>query len=140
MARHTYLCPMRWADMDAYGHINNTVYLAYLEQARVDVFFTKARGLGVESLNDGIVVAEHQIRYRRPISYGPLPLRIELWVSSIRAAAYTADYEIWDESGEAPQLATTARSVLAPFDMNAGRLRRLTAPEKAFLEDYRDHR
>lgn len=140
MPRHTYLCPMRWADMDAYGHINNTVYLAYLEQARVDVFFTKARDVGVEGLNDGIVVAEHQIRYRRPISFGPLPLRIELWVSHIRAAAYTAEYEIWDESEPTPQLATTARSVLAPFDMIAGRLRRLTVAEKAFLEECRDDR
>lgn len=140
MARHTYLCPMRWADMDAYGHINNTVYLAYLEQARVDVFFTKARGLGIEGLNEGIVVAEHQIRYRRPISFGPLPLRVVLWVSNIRAAAYTAEYEIWDESDGTAQLATTARSVLAPFDMTAGRLRRLTAPEKAFLEECLDDR
>ncbi len=138
MARHSYLCPMRWADMDALGHINNTVYLAYLEQARIDVFFTKASGQGVGGLATGIVVAEHHITYRRPIAYGPLPLRIELWVSNLRAAAYTAEYEIWDESSGTPQLATTARSVLAPFDMAAGRLRRLTAAEKAFLEECRD--
>lgn len=138
MARHSYLCPMRWADMDAYGHINNTVYLAYLEQARIDVFFTKASGRGVAGLATGIVVAEHQIRYKRPISFAPEPLRIELWVSQIKAASYTAEYEIWDESTGTPMLATTARSLLAPFDMVAGRLRRLTAQEKAFLEDCRD--
>ncbi len=140
MARHSYLCPMRWADMDAYGHINNTVYLAYLEQARIDVFFTKARGRGVEGLATGIVVAEHQIRYKRPICYGPQPLRIELWVSQIKSASYTADYEIWDEATGTPLLATTARSLLAPFDMTAGRLRRFTAPERSFLEDCRDDR
>lgn len=138
MARHNYLCPMRWADMDAYGHINNTVYLAYLEQARIDVFFTRAHGQGVGGLATGIVVAEHQISYRRPITYGPLPLRIELWVSHLRAAAYTAEYEIWDESSGTPVLATTARSVLAPFDMAAGRLRRLTPAERAFLEECLD--
>ncbi|MBA2555092.1 MAG: thioesterase family protein [Geodermatophilaceae bacterium] len=138
MARHSYLCPMRWADMDAYGHINNTVYLAYLEQARIDVFFTKASGQGVAGLATGIVVAEHQIRYKRPISFAPEPLRIELWVSQIKAASYTAEYEIWDESTGTPLLATTARSLLAPFDMAAGRLRRLTAEEKTFLEDCRD--
>lgn len=138
MARHTYLCPMRWADMDAYGHINNTVYLAYLEQARIDVFFTKARGEGVEGLATGIVVAEHLIRYKRPISFAPQPLRIELWVSDIRAASYTSDYEIWDESTGTPLLATTARSVMVPFDTEAGRLRRLTSRERTFLEDCRD--
>jgi len=138
MARHSYLCSMRWADMDAYGHINNTVYLAYLEQARIDVFFTKARGEGVKGLATGIVVAEHQIRYKRPISFAPQPLRIELWVSEIKAASYTADYEIWDESTGTPLLATTARSLMVPFDMAAGRLRRLTARERTFLEDCRD--
>jgi acyl-CoA thioester hydrolase len=138
MARQSYLCPMRWADMDAYGHINNTVYLAYLEQARIDVFFTKARGEGVEGLATGIVVAEHHIRYRLPISFSPQPLRIELWVSQIKAASYTADYEIWDESTGTSALATTARSLMVPFDMAAGRLRRLTQQEKSFLEACRD--
>lgn len=140
MARHSYLCPMRWADMDAYGHINNTVYLAYLEQARIDVFFTKARGEGVEGLATGTVVAEHQIRYKRPISFAPQPLRIDLWVSDIKAASYTSDYEIWDESTGTPLLATTARSVMVPFDTAAGRLRRLTPRETRFLEDCRADR
>lgn len=138
MPRQTYLCPMRWADMDAYGHINNTVYLAYLEQARVDVFFTTARGRGLGGLATGIVVAEHRIRYRLPISFSPHPLRIELWVSQVKAASYTCDYEIWDESSGRPLLATTAQSLLVPFDTAAGRLRRLSGPEKEFLERCRD--
>ncbi len=83
-------------------------------------------------------MAEHQIRYKRPISFAPQPLRIELWVSQIRAASYTADYEIWDESTGTPLLATTARSLLAPFDMAAGRLRRFTPQEREFLEECRD--
>lgn len=28
--------PIRWGDMDAYGHVNNTVYFRYMEQARVE--------------------------------------------------------------------------------------------------------
>ena len=38
---------MRWSDMDAYRHVNNSAYLAYLEQARVAMFFHRANdGLG----------------------------------------------------------------------------------------------
>lgn len=33
---HTTLIPIRWGDMDAYGHVNNTVYFRYMEQARVE--------------------------------------------------------------------------------------------------------
>ena len=37
MARHIYLCPMRWADMDSLGHVNNVTYVDYLQEARVDM-------------------------------------------------------------------------------------------------------
>jgi acyl-CoA thioester hydrolase len=33
---HEMIMPIRWGDMDAYGHVNNTVYFRYMEQARVD--------------------------------------------------------------------------------------------------------
>lgn len=33
---HEMLMPIRWGDMDAYGHVNNTVYFRYMEQARVE--------------------------------------------------------------------------------------------------------
>mgnify|MGYP000114254191 FL=1 len=33
---HVTKMPNRWGDMDAYGHVNNTVYFRYMEQARVE--------------------------------------------------------------------------------------------------------
>jgi len=33
---HTSRWPMRWGDMDAVGHVNNTVYFRYMEQARIE--------------------------------------------------------------------------------------------------------
>ena len=30
--------PIRWGDMDAMGHVNNTVYFRYLESTRIDWF------------------------------------------------------------------------------------------------------
>jgi acyl-CoA thioester hydrolase len=33
---HEMRMPIRWGDMDAYGHVNNTVYFRYMEQARID--------------------------------------------------------------------------------------------------------
>lgn len=35
---HTMCMPIRWGDMDAMGHVNNTVYFRYLEQARIEWF------------------------------------------------------------------------------------------------------
>jgi acyl-CoA thioester hydrolase len=33
---HEMVAPIRWGDMDAYGHVNNTIYFRYMEQARVE--------------------------------------------------------------------------------------------------------
>jgi len=33
---HEMVTPIRWGDMDAYGHVNNTIYFRYMEQARVE--------------------------------------------------------------------------------------------------------
>lgn len=35
---HTAHIPVRWGDMDNYGHVNNTVYLEYVQEARVAWF------------------------------------------------------------------------------------------------------
>jgi acyl-CoA thioester hydrolase len=36
--------PIRWGDMDAMGHVNNTVYFRYMEQLRISWF--DAMGFG----------------------------------------------------------------------------------------------
>ena len=38
VARHVVDLKPRWADMDAYGHVNNVTWLEYLQEARVDMF------------------------------------------------------------------------------------------------------
>src|SRR5699024_8757194 len=74
VARFIHPVHMRWADMDAFGHINNTAYFAYLEQARVAMFFDRYEGF-----SSGTVIARHEIDYLYPVVYHPEPLRLELW-------------------------------------------------------------
>jgi acyl-CoA thioester hydrolase len=115
--------------MDAYRHINNSAYLAYLEQARVAMFFDR-----YESFSGGTVIARHEIDYLAPVVYHPQPLRLELWVDSVRGAAFTVHYEVFD--GE--RLAARARSILVPFDFDLDRPRRLTDDERAALAGFGD--
>ena len=35
---HEMTVPIRWGDMDAMGHVNNTVYFRYMEQTRITFF------------------------------------------------------------------------------------------------------
>jgi acyl-CoA thioester hydrolase len=116
--------------MDAYGHVNNTAYLAYLEQARVSMFFDRYDS----TFAGGTVVSHHEITYLHPVVYHPEPLRLELWVDQIRAASFQVRYDVYDGA----TLAAKASTTLVTFDFTNDRPRRLTADERALLSSYLD--
>jgi acyl-CoA thioester hydrolase len=118
--------------MDAYGHVNNVVYLTYLEEARVDMLFSLGSELGGKSLSEGVVVARHEIDYRRPLVYHPRGVDIELWVGEVKGASFEIRYEVHDES----TVFARAASVLVAYDLDEGRPRRLSPSERSFLEQF----
>ncbi len=132
MARFVYDLQMRWGDMDAFQHVNNVVYLRYLEQARVAMFFDAAKG--TPSFEDAVVIARHEIEYLAPVVYHPEPLRFELWIEDVGGAAFTVRYEVFDNG----RLAARAMSVVVGYDFNTGGARRLTESERAILAGYAD--
>ncbi|MFD4603644.1 acyl-CoA thioesterase [Streptomyces sp. NPDC058464] len=127
--RHLYRCPLRWSDMDAYGHVNNAVFIRYLEEARIDFLFRPDK-----EFKQGSVVARHEIDYKRQLVHRHHPVDIELWITEIRAASFTITYEVKDDD----LVYVRASTVVVPFDFEAGRPRRITAEERDFLEGYRD--
>ena len=133
MARFSYDCPLRWSDMDAFGHVNNVRFLTLYEEARVALFFNAATQEGLTSFADGCVVARHEIDYLRPVDYGE-PVRIDLWVDEIRNSSASVSYELFD-GGE---LASRARSVVVLYDLAAKRPRRVSEPEREFLSKWQD--
>ncbi|MGC9376339.1 acyl-CoA thioesterase [Streptomyces sp. MH13] len=127
--RHIYRCPLRWADMDAYGHVNNVVFLRYLEEARIDFLFRPEK-----DFKQGSVVARHEIDYKRQLVHRHHPVDIELWVTEIRAASFTLTYEVKDGD----QVYVRASTVIVPFDFETQRPRRITEEEREFLREYTD--
>ncbi|GGO81049.1 acyl-CoA thioesterase [Wenjunlia tyrosinilytica] len=132
MARHIYECPLRWSDMDAFGHVNNVVFLRYLEEARIDFMFRLAPGNGSKALSGGSVVARHEIDYLKPLVHRHAPVTVEAWITKLGAASMTVAYEIKDED----QVYVRAATVVVPYDLAAGRPRRITPEERGFLEQY----
>jgi len=118
--------------MDAYGHVNNVVYLTYLEEARVDMLFVHAPKAGASRLAAGVVVASHEIQYKRPLVFRPEPVRIETWVSRIGRASFTVGYEVRDDD----VVYARASSVLVPYDVTDGQPRRVGNDERAVLETF----
>ncbi|RAG86581.1 acyl-CoA thioesterase [Streptacidiphilus pinicola] len=139
MARHIYACPLRWSDMDVFGHVNNVNFLRYLEEARIDFTFTTAGEVGERAMAEGSVVARHEIDYLVPLVYRPEPVTIETWVSKLGRASFTVTYEVKDV-GAGPdgkdKVYARAATICVPYDLAAGRPRRLTPGERAFLAEY----
>ncbi len=134
MARHRYLCSLRWADMDVYGVINNVSFLRYLEEARVDLIGRMPPGAQDSFFGGGSVVVRHEIDYKSQLTHRREPIQVETWVSSLRAVTVTISYLIKDDD----RIYASARSVLAPFDYAAHRPRRLSPAETDFFRQYLD--
>ena len=131
MARFSHDVHMRWSDMDAYRHINNSAYLQYLEQARVAMFFHRHEGFST-----GTVIARHEIDYLRPVVYHPDPLRLELWIDKVGGARFTVRYEVFDDG----RLVARAATLCVTFDFTNDRPRRLTDEEREILRGFADDR
>jgi acyl-CoA thioester hydrolase len=128
---------MRWADMDLLGHVNNVVYVDYLQEARVDMLSTHAPDRRADDLAEGVVVVRHEVSYLAPLTFRFRPVSIECWVTEVRAASFTMAYEIFDEDESG--LRTTyvrARTVLTPYVFATERPRRLTGEEKDVLAPF----
>ncbi len=139
MARHIYACPLRWSDMDAFGHVNNVVFLRYLEEARIDFMFTQAAAAGAGEFAGGSVVARHEIDYKRPLVHRPEPVTIETWVTKIGGASLTVSYEIKDTAEDGTETVyVRASTVVVPYDLAAGRPRRISPVEREFLGRFVD--
>jgi len=64
---HTETIPIRWGDMDAMGHVNNTVYFRYMEQARISWF--DALGVRPNPRGEGPVIINASCTFMRQLVY-----------------------------------------------------------------------
>ncbi len=131
--RHVYECPVRWADLDLLGHVNNVTYVDYLQEARIDMLLTHAPDSRANDLAEGVVVVSHDVKYARPLTFRTEPVKIDSWVSEIKAATFTMAYEVYDETPEGRVVYLQATSVLTPFVFAEERPRRISADERAIL-------
>ncbi len=64
---HVTTMPIRWGDMDAYGHVNNTIYFRYMEQARVE--WIEAMQVPVRPGGEGPVIINASCSFLIPLNY-----------------------------------------------------------------------
>jgi acyl-CoA thioester hydrolase len=103
-------------DLDPFGHVNNAVYLTYLETARLNWF---ARATGRRLIAEmPLIVAEITITYRSPAFFGEV-LLVGTRVAEVRKSSFLLDSRIEEEGSG--RLVATARAVMVHYDYAAGR-------------------
>ncbi|WP_425388304.1 acyl-CoA thioesterase [Amycolatopsis taiwanensis] len=123
----------RWSDMDAFGHVNHASMVTLLEEARVPVLFAEANKAGLAGFAKGMVVAKLSVDYRAPVVADGAHIRVEVSLRQLKFASLTLGYNVHNGASAADEVAVTAETVLAPYDTQTRRPRRLTDSERAFL-------
>ena len=124
--------PLRWSDMDAYGHVNNVQFLRLLEDARV-VAFEKWFGPDRSLLDEGVVVARHEIEYLAPLDFRHAPISVDIWATKVSGASFDLAYEVRDPAEVGMTLYARAETTLVAYDFATVRPRRLRQDERAVL-------
>ncbi len=116
-----------WGDMDAYGHVNNTVFIRWCESARI-VFFEQ---IGLETCRKktglGGILASIQCRYRAPVIY-PDTVSVSINIQNLSATDFELKYLIWSKT----QLKTVAEASdrIVAYDYRS--LKKASWPEQIY--------
>jgi acyl-CoA thioester hydrolase len=90
--------PVQWGDMDAFGHINNTVYFRYFESARIA--YLRAIGFegggGEKGEERGPILASTHCRFRKPLVF-PDTVRVGARTTEVGEDRFVMEYRIVSE-------------------------------------------
>jgi len=125
--------PLRWSDMDAYGHVNNVQFLRLLEDARV-IGFQEWFGQDRSLLDEGAVVARHEIEYLAPLDFRHAPISVDMWATKISGSSFILAYEVRDPAEVGITLYARAETTLVAYDFVTASPRRLRPDERAALK------
>ena len=113
--------PLRWGDLDAFNHVNNTSMLKLLEEARVRAFWmpgpAKSRpptAVIDSGLASGVLtlIARQEIEYLAPVPYQRHPLDVQMWFGKLGGSSIEVCYEVCspiETAGDAGRPCTRVR-------------------------------
>jgi acyl-CoA thioester hydrolase len=123
---------VEFRDIDAAGHVNNAVYLAYLETARIKYLMDV---LGPEFASEiALIVARIEVDFRSPALF-PETLEIGSRVTRIGTTSFDMDHKIRGGNG---RLVLEASSVLVAFDYQANTPMAVPNDWRARLDAYEE--
>ena len=125
---HEVRIEIRWRDIDAYGHVNNAVYLNYLEEAR-DAWVQKVLGPVADTWD--FVLARVAIDFRSELKQDDGAVLVRCLLDSLGRSSVRTREEVLKLDGS---ISAEAASVIVPRDARTGRSRPFVDVERAALE------
>ena len=130
--RHKTTLDVRWADLDAFGHINNAVYLVYVQEARADFTWYARKARGETPILADMVVARAEVDFIEPLYEGGVRVDVEIYVTRIGSASFELAYEI-SYNGV---ISSKSKTVQVAVSMETKKSRPLNEIEREFLSNY----
>ena len=103
--------PVRFRDLDSFGHVNNAVYLTYVEQARIA--YLVDRGVFARPTQDemSMILARAEIDFRAPLAAGE-EVAIGVRTARVGNKSFALEYQLHAES----RVVAEALTVLVAYD------------------------
>ncbi|MEP6477359.1 MAG: acyl-CoA thioesterase [Actinomycetota bacterium] len=127
---HELRVKIRWRDMDAYGHVNNAVYLTYLEECR-DAWVRSVLGDSADVWD--FVLAHVEIDYRSQLTQDDGEILVRCRLDSFGRSSVRTREEILRAGGT---VSAEAASVIVPRSAEGVGSRPLTDGERTILQRY----
>lgn len=122
---------MRWGDMDAVGHLNNTYYFRYLEQIRVE--WLDELGHGIDPDGIGPVLASTGCVYRKELVY-PATVEVTIELEKLGNSSLKLRHRFYRE-GDAETVYAEADATLVWVDYRSGQAVRIPEAIREALAD-----
>jgi acyl-CoA thioester hydrolase len=117
--------------MDALGHVNNVVYLQYLESARIGFFEDKGwNSVEIGSTGQGPVVVAQTFNYRRQLHY-PAEVEVGVACTEVRRRSFVLSYGVFRKGSD--ELIGDGNTILAWLDYTANKSVEIPAGVLAYL-------
>ena len=129
----TYTVPIYTFQIDFIGHVNNAVYMQWMEIGRTKLL--DAVGMSIDNIaGDGIatVLVRTEIDYIVPLYLGDTAT-VELWLSELRRASARIEFRFYNQGGD---LAASGSQRGLFINQSTQRPHRLSRERRALFEPY----
>jgi len=110
--------PVQWGEMDAYGHVNNTVFFRWFEAARIDYLIRCGFAESKTRDDVGAILHSTSCRFRRPVHH-PDTIEVGGRAGEVAGDRFTMEYRVVSHSQDA--VVAEGAGVIVAFDYGARR-------------------